>query len=519
MRKLLYLFLVCMLLMGCRGNRYYLDKVEALWGVDYDSMQYYLLSVDSASLTSDESIDYQYFRMMASNNYLMSLGKQQVDSFVSIMKRRYPIGHERAFRCRQIELHYYYNKLNEWQKVDSLAHDLKHYLLTRSDSSKWYNYKLHTKKMMGEIDSAFHYIEAAMQLHLWEPRYAYEQQAILHQMNGQADSAIVCYLQSMEQDTTQNLFYLNHLVLNILVDVKDVRKATEYLMKVRQRMNRSDVPYYHLVKGDYWSAMHEPDSAMKSYRIATETGNDYIASLAYERMGGITKTRHSDGETFRMYHNAQRVWNDIFFSLNNEKKTHDFEALKIRNQLNELKVERQNHVILILGLTLFVLVLISGFVFYYIHQRRVNERKRLIQENVVLKQQEELSLLREREALMREKDARMREELFKRMHVFEKLSTLEKEQPIRLSESDWAEIRLMLDSGYADFTRKLKKAFPDLTDKEINFCCLVRIHVSLQSLSDIYCISKNSVSRRKLRLKEKMGIGEDTTLDDFLNLI
>ena len=119
MRKLLYLFLVCMLLMGCRGNRYYLDKVEALWGVDYDSMQYYLLSVDSASLTSDESIDYQYFRMMASNNYLMSLGKQQVDSLVCIMKQRYPIGHERAFRCRQIELLYYYNKLNEWQKVDS----------------------------------------------------------------------------------------------------------------------------------------------------------------------------------------------------------------------------------------------------------------------------------------------------------------------------------------------------------------------------------------------------------------
>jgi len=45
----------------------------------------------------------------------------------------------------------------------------------------------------------------------------------------------------------------------------------------------------------------------------------------------------------------------------------------------------------------------------------------------------------------------------------------------------------------------------------------VKINMSIQSLTDIYCISKNSVSRRKLRLKEKMGIGEEATLDEFLN--
>ena len=57
MKKLLYLFLTCLFLAGCRGNRYYLDKVESLWGVDYDSVQYYLLKVDSTSLDSNEWID------------------------------------------------------------------------------------------------------------------------------------------------------------------------------------------------------------------------------------------------------------------------------------------------------------------------------------------------------------------------------------------------------------------------------------------------------------------------------
>ena len=70
----------------------------------------------------------------------------------------------------------------------------------------------------------------------------------------------------------------------------------------------------------------------------------------------------------------------------------------------------------------------------------------------MLKQQEELSALRE-------KDARMREELFKRMNVFEKLSDTEKEKHIRLSDTDWKEIRLMLDSGYNDFNRKVIQYF------------------------------------------------------------
>ena len=79
MRKLLYLFLTCLLLVGCRDNRFYLDKVEALWGTDYDSVQYYLLKVDSASLTQEDALDYYYFRMKASYAYLMAMDKNQLD--------------------------------------------------------------------------------------------------------------------------------------------------------------------------------------------------------------------------------------------------------------------------------------------------------------------------------------------------------------------------------------------------------------------------------------------------------
>jgi len=316
-------------------------------GLSWDDMPVvYLLKVDSASLTPHEWPDYQFYRMMASYSYLLSMEKQRLDSVIHVLKQHYPKGHKHAFRIRQLELVYYCNRLGSWQKADSLADDLKGYMQHKGDSSRWYHYKSHVKIVLSE-----------------------------------------------------------------------------------------------------------PDSAMKHYRIATETGNGFIASQAYERMGMIAQARQSGEDAFRMLQKAQRV----------------------------------------------------------------NERNRMMQENVMLKQREELSALREKEALLRERDARMREELFKRINVFEKLSETEKEKHIQLSDRDWKEIQLMLDSGYDDFIKKLRIRFPMLSEKDINFCCLVKINMSIQSLTDIYCISKNSVSRRKLRLKEKMGIGEEVTLDEFLN--
>ena len=516
MRKLVYLFLMYLLLVGCRDNRFNLNQAKTWWEVNPDSMLYYLQKVDSASLTPEQALDYQLYRIRASYAYLMSMKKEKLDSIAELLKHRYPMGHEWAFDARYIQLVYYYNRLDDKKTADSMANELKRYLLTHRDSVYWYRYKYLHKYHQKETDSAFHYLNEAAKLRLLSERDVYSMRGDLYQIKQQKDSAAWYYLKTLELDSTTNVFHLSKLVVNLLSDEKEIGKASELLEKVRKRMKRSDIPYYNLVKGDYWMEMHEPDSAMKHYRIATETGNGFIAVQAYERMGMLAKDRQSEKEAFDMYRKAQRVRNDIYMSMDNKHNTQSFEALKIKNQLNELKVERQRHVILILGLALLVFVLIGSFVFYLFHRKRMAERAHLMQENVMLKQQEELSNLREKEALLREKDARMREELFKRMNVFKKLSDTEKEKHIQLSDTDWKELQLMLDSGYNGFAQKLRTGFPMLSEKDINFCCLVKINMSIQNLTDIYCISKNSVSRRKLRLKEKLGIGEGDTLDEFL---
>lgn len=57
-----------------------------------------------------------------------------------------------------------------------------------------------------------------------------------------------------------------------------------------------------------------------------------------------------------------------------------------------------------------------------------------------------------------------------------------------------------------------------LTLKDILFCCLVKLKVNMQDLSDIYCVSKAAISKRKFRIKtEKLNIAdENISIDMYL---
>ena len=380
----------------------------------------------------------------------------------------------------------------------------------REDSLNWYGYQVFHKRKSGDTDSAIHYLKEAIRLRLTQSSRAYGQLGEIYQGKQMNDSAIHYYFLALQKDTTRSAYWYCGRVLGLLHSLKEYDLAKQYIQGLRKQMKRSDIPYVNLIEGDLWMELHQPDSAMKHYLIASETGNDYITSVAYERMALLMEEKQSLSSALDKHIQSIETKNNLRNGYTFQQDTRDFEALKMKNELNELKVKQQSYVIVILALGASILLLVGGFVIYLLHRKR----NRLVQENLILKQQEELSALREKEALLREKDARMREELFRRVRI-ENLKDGKHIQHI--SDADWKEIHLMLESTYPGFLPNLRQSFPALSEKELNFCCLVKINMSLQNLADIYCISINSVSRRKLRLKEKLGIDKEDSLSKFLN--
>lgn len=519
MKNLLYLFLIGLLMSGCRGNRYYLDKVEAWEGVNNDSLAHYLHKVDSASLSPEERNVYDYYRLRASYPYLVSLAPEQLDEMTGRLEKHYSDNKRKLLHIGMTRATYATFWQGEHAKADSVLNALRALLQQREDSAYWYYYKCRTKYHLREMDSASYYVREWLAKGLVEKYRAYNTLGNTHEAVQQPDSALFYFWKAMEHSTGgKDVYAYGNRVLDKLIGRKDFPRAFEALKQLRGQMKRSDIPFVNLVEGDLWMELHLPDSAMKHYRIATRTGNAYVAMVAYERMGDLMERELDFGKAFDMRQKAFRTRGELYTQETFLQENKDIMALRVKHQLAELKLERQQHLIIIMGLCLFVLALVGVSLFHF-YRKRTIERKRLVQENVLLRQQEELATLREKQMALREKEARLREELFKRLSVFEKLTSSGKEQHVLFSESDWLEVRLMVNDAYTDFTKKLQKAFPGLSDKDVNFCCLVRMNLSLQSLADIYCISKNSVSRRKLRLKEKMALGENATLDEYLSLL
>ena len=62
---------------------------------------------------------------------------------------------------------------------------------------------------------------------------------------------------------------------------------------------------------------------------------------------------------------------------------------------------------------------------------------------------------------------------------------------------------------YEDFTVRLSKQYPALTEEDLLFCCLVKLHLNNGTIATLFAISPASVTKRKQRIKERMGWNTD----------
>ena len=132
----------------------------------------------------------------------------------------------------------------------------------------------------------------------------------------------------------------------------------------------------------------------------------------------------------------------------------------------------------------------------------------------------EVKYLQER----RDREALEVESLNQRIEYYKRLNALtvpilmkrqNSQGAMHLKKEEWDIIMQNTDACFDNFTLRLKNAYTQLTLEEIRFACLLKMEFSLSLLSEVYHIAKGSISRKKMRLKEKMQI-ENVTLDDFI---
>ena len=226
--------------------------------------------------------------------------------------------------------------------------------------------------------------------------------------------------------------------------------------------------------------------------------------------------------------------------INRMKARSEISNLQVNMNLAEARaaLERRKSLIIFI---LCVAMIIMGVMAWGYHRRRLISDKRLREiEN------ERLSVNLHNERLQNEQfqsaiDAQGREltskallvlnknrmltELLDKIHEFAAAGTLPTPQA-KILEKKIKE-QLNSDNHWEDFTRhfeqmnprffqRLKESYPQLTDKDLKLCAYIRLGLTSKQISQMLSVLPESVNTTRYRLRRKMQLPPDVSLEDTL---
>lgn len=527
--SLLFFFTAC----SVREDTLWLQKAEQFYAdKQIDSTLTYLNRIVPEELGGEDV--YTYWRIqfsVAPQPFILHSSEkiEKLSQHYEKMKDTINLREINHIKYRQ----FLYNQV--YDKADSMLQIIEKEAIVQQcpkELVRTYIYKTQFFKQIGRADSTLAYINKKMAIdttHLHLKHYYREKAQTLLGLREfevakeMLDSAKAYATRDKDSEFA---YSLAKEYTDLYVAQRQFSEALQSLQQSRRNMKRSDIPLHNMYKAHVYELMHQQDSAYYYYNLVSQSSNIFLASEAALRLSYLYEQSGSPEKAFRKHENAIAFLHNIYSAYNNQASASQFNELKLETEINALEIVRQRHINLILLLTFILSMIVTAFL-YYLQYKKKEEMKRILQqeserlkqENKLLKQAEELSVLREKASMLRE-------ELLRKMEVFKKLPSLDNDteedknsnRQISLTENEWREIRVVLDSNYDHFTTRLKQKFPTLSIADINFCCLIKINVSLHDMSNIYCISRNSVSKKKLRMKEKLGITSDEgiSLDEYL---
>ena len=319
---------------------------------------------------------------------------------------------------------------------------------------------------------------------------------------GKLDDAIQCQNKSIAlssslgNDTNYPYAYLGSLYRK----TKDFSKSMFYLDKVIEKAENTGllklkgIGYMHRAKLN--EDLKDYNKALQDYK-AYKTINDSIFNT--------TKARQI--EELRTIYETEKKEQQI--------------ALQ-KNQIDLLKKKREINLLYNMLLALALLLSLIGF--YALRQKLKRSKA-------------------EREKLNLELDFKMKELTTHALHLAKKNEVLENlkqqaktykedtnaqkgfNQLIRTinfdlkDDNNWENFARYFGQVHKDFNITLKQQFPELTSNELRLMALLKMNLSSKEIANILNISQEGIKKARYRLRKKLGITSEDSLQDLvLNL-
>ena len=133
------------------------------------------------------------------------------------------------------------------------------------------------------------------------------------------------------------------------------------------------------------------------------------------------------------------------------------------------------------------------------------------------KELERLGLLGEENQRLHDRERFLCNQLIKKTDVLYRLKT----KPQYMKDEQWEEVKETMNLLFDNYIVRLSTLVPSLTESDLQICCFIKLGIANPGIADLLGIESTSVSKRKLRLKERItqkigAFGKGQTLDLWL---
>lgn len=284
---------------------------------------------------------------------------------------------------------------------------------------------------------------------------------------------------------------------------------TRLWLNYLDRLDQTDASYLLLgsVMTDQPSNYEEAERWLLK---AADSEDIYIRTNAYRKLYDWSKRVEDAGKTAR--------YSDLYIQLADSLEQAYSTSLAFRDlgqsyERQRMEVENERLKNQQLRTTLYLLLLVVGlclvvwtgvFLYHREKQKRKRELARLMQQ------------IREKEQMIEDLQVSLPVPSPKHK-AFDLLYQLKSEPRYGLieTEDEWFQLYAVINRLYGDIVNKLKDC-PQLTGQDVRVCYLLHARMNNATLGILFNVDSRSVVKSKQRIKKKMGIASDLSLEEYL---
>jgi DNA-binding CsgD family transcriptional regulator len=302
--------------------------------------------------------------------------------------------------------------------------------------------------------------------------------------------------------------------------------------------------------GDCYRYLGQPQQALRYYLEALdrakESGGKHVLFNIYRKIS----TSYAESGDFATAYQYSLEFASIKDSVYNQEKAKAISELEVKYEKEkdqqkiallerDKKIDENRKWLLTLWLILVAAVASLGIALLW--QRNRKNRQLYAREKEVLAAREALTeaelrntrnelsfnktrlavymenLLR-KNSLIEELEARLNE-----MSLEDEASNAERAQRLNellelkiLTDEDWLAFKQHFEQAFPGYLEKLQAAYVNMTTAEIRLFLLIRLGLGSREISNMLGVSPDSVKKGRYRLRKKLDLAEEDSLEDFV---